>query len=272
MNRREFLETGAALAASAVLPFSAFASPEPKKLVDMGWVGPFNLRIQHLPVRVFCLGSDNDPATSEDITAVQRWLAEHPNFSETIRKWGFDTSNRNMVCGRIPIKRTGFDHEYAKVCSTYKPDSIQCRYYEVERPGCGYLTIRIGSDNRPACEDDIKDVGRQLAKSIKDADDRISNLTIVTHHNFNMKWGDYRHASGGWRDVFIVPHDYPELWKRPDRLVPGHPEEQIGLRGPHGHSTRERYIHEVLEDRVVVVFRSDRRGSGLGVPGEQYAL
>ena len=58
------------------------------------------------------------------------------------------------------------------------------KYYTVERgPLPGVLLVELGSHNRPAHSLDIIDMQKLLRNNACDPE-----LTIVTHHNFHMKW------------------------------------------------------------------------------------
>lgn len=53
----------------------------------------------------------------------------------------------------------------------------------------GFLLVRVGSDSRPATNDDIQHVQSKMEEVMKDAD--LEDTTVlVTHHNIYIDWVD----------------------------------------------------------------------------------
>ena len=156
------------------------------------------------PIKIYCLGSDDDPATVEDIAAVQRWLERDgkDRWEDNPERYDRLQSPATKLYGRIPIQRGPWGMAGLDVYS------IQCCFYEVEREGHGFLDVKIGSKNRPAQRCDLEDVQIQLAKALGlPTSSSVKEPTIVTHHNFDMKWTKLD-SRGAWK-LFIAPYDYP---------------------------------------------------------------
>jgi len=66
---------------------------------------------------------------------------------------------------------------------TYKDKLRQAQYMIAERLIIPIKVVKIGSDTRPASQEDIDNVQDELASIANDP-----NLTLVTHHNFDMEW------------------------------------------------------------------------------------
>lgn len=202
-TRREFLASAAAFGASAALPTFALVKPKSTRITKVT-----SLPLKSALIQVYCLGSDEDPASSEDIRQAMLWIAEKSKqsvFSDCWHKMGSPTLMQGYkgVFGRIPIDRCKL-HCNAP-CPFQRPDSIQCHYYTVQPEGHGYLEVRIGSDNRPAQLEDLKDARRVLAEALDDPD-----LSIVTHHNFAMRWFETSFPMD--LNAVVMPHDRNSTW------------------------------------------------------------
>lgn len=82
-------------------------------------------------IRVICVGDDWNPATTEDIMKVMRYVEKHKE---------------------IPVS-----------------GELLVREFSVNRsPKPGILVVRIGSDNRPAMGDDFESIRDQLDKVLGD--------------------------------------------------------------------------------------------------------
>jgi len=66
---------------------------------------------------------------------------------------------------------------------TYKDKLRQAQYMIAERLILPIKVVKIGSDTRPASQEDIDNVQDELASIANDP-----NLTLVTHHNFDLEW------------------------------------------------------------------------------------
>ena len=66
---------------------------------------------------------------------------------------------------------------------TYKDKLRQAQFIIAERLILPIKVVKIGSDTRPASQEDIDNVQDELASLANDP-----NLTLVTHHNFDMDW------------------------------------------------------------------------------------
>ena len=66
---------------------------------------------------------------------------------------------------------------------TYKDKLRQAQFIIAERLILPIKVVKIGSDDRPASQEDIDNVQDELASLANDP-----NLTLVTHHNFNLEW------------------------------------------------------------------------------------
>lgn len=66
---------------------------------------------------------------------------------------------------------------------TYKDKLRQAQYIIAERHITPIKIVKIGSENRPASQEDIDNVQDELASLANDP-----NLTLVTHHNFELDW------------------------------------------------------------------------------------
>ena len=66
---------------------------------------------------------------------------------------------------------------------TYKDKLRQAQFIIAERLILPIKVVKIGSDTRPASQEDIDNVQDELASLANDP-----NLTLVTHHNFDLEW------------------------------------------------------------------------------------
>ena len=66
---------------------------------------------------------------------------------------------------------------------TYKDKLRQAQYIIAERLILPIKVVKIGSNERPASQEDIDNVQDELASLANDP-----NLTLVTHHNFDLEW------------------------------------------------------------------------------------
>ena len=66
---------------------------------------------------------------------------------------------------------------------TYKDKLRQSQFLIAERLVLPIKVVKIGSDTRPASQEDIDNVQDELASLANDP-----NLTLVTHHNFDLEW------------------------------------------------------------------------------------
>ena len=66
---------------------------------------------------------------------------------------------------------------------TYKDKLRQSQFLIAERLVLPIKVVKIGSDTRPASQEDIDNVQDELASIANDP-----NLTLVTHHNFDLEW------------------------------------------------------------------------------------
>ena len=66
---------------------------------------------------------------------------------------------------------------------TYKDKLRQAQYIIAERLIIPVKVVKIGSDTRPASQEDIDSVQDELSSLANDP-----NLTLVTHHNFDLEW------------------------------------------------------------------------------------
>ena len=66
---------------------------------------------------------------------------------------------------------------------TYKDKLRQAQFIIAERLILPIKVVKIGSDERPASQEDIDNVQDELAALANDP-----NLTLVTHHNFDLEW------------------------------------------------------------------------------------
>ena len=66
---------------------------------------------------------------------------------------------------------------------TYKDKLRQAQFIIAERLVLPIKVVKIGSDTRPASQEDIDNVQDELASLANDP-----NLTLVTHHNFDLEW------------------------------------------------------------------------------------
>jgi very-short-patch-repair endonuclease len=66
---------------------------------------------------------------------------------------------------------------------TYKDKLRQAQYIIAERLIVPVKVVKIGSDTRPASQEDIDNVQDELSSLANDP-----NLTLVTHHNFDLEW------------------------------------------------------------------------------------
>ena len=66
---------------------------------------------------------------------------------------------------------------------TYKDKLRQSQFIIAERLVLPIKVVKIGSDTRPASQEDIDNVQDELASLANDP-----NLTLVTHHNFDLEW------------------------------------------------------------------------------------
>jgi len=66
---------------------------------------------------------------------------------------------------------------------TYKDKLRQAQFIVAERMILPIKVVKIGSDTRPASQEDIDNVQDELASIANDP-----NLTLVTHHNFDLEW------------------------------------------------------------------------------------
>jgi len=66
---------------------------------------------------------------------------------------------------------------------TYKDKLRQAQFMIADRLIIPIKVVKIGSDVRPASQEDIDNVQDELASIANDP-----NLTLVTHHNFDMEW------------------------------------------------------------------------------------
>ena|SRR3990167_3144869 len=98
-------------------------------------------------IRVIKLGSDELPATEDDIQSLNVYLETHKEVPAVWHDLLVEVSHVN----RMP-----------------KP---------------GILVVRIGDENRPASKLDLED-----AKSLLASDYMKKDLSIVTHHLFNVEW------------------------------------------------------------------------------------
>lgn len=216
LTRREFLASAAAVGASTVLPTFALAKPKSTRITKVT-----SLPLKSAFIQVYCLGSDEDPASSEDLRQAMKWIAEKSKqtiFSDCWHKMVQPTLMQGYkgVFGRIPIERSSKDYAPNGYLSStqrrtwrrsLRPSTIQCHYYTVQREGHGYLEVRIGSDNRPAQLEDLRDARRVLAEALDDPD-----LSIVTHHNFAMRWFE----TGFPMDLnaVVIPHNWQPTLQR----------------------------------------------------------
>lgn len=80
---------------------------------------------------------------------------------------------------------------------TYKDKLRQAQYIIAERHITPIKIVKIGSDNRPASQEDIDNVQDELASLANDP-----NLTLVTHHNFELDWYSGYQKSGSLTGEF----------------------------------------------------------------------
>jgi len=85
----------------------------------------------------------------------------------------------------------------------YKTKIMTANWIVAERLIVPVRIVKIGSDQRPASSADISDVQMQLAATANDP-----NLTIVTHHNFELEW--YGACFPQTNDIQVLT---PEGWK-----------------------------------------------------------
>lgn len=110
-------------------------------------------------IRVFCLGDDDNPASTEDIIEVQKDVEKHPeNFPEVASGKYINYIWEGQ--SRLPVR------EFTISCDVP-----------------GVAIVRIGNDNRPPEMGDFKDLKEQLDKGFDDPE-----LIIITHHSFGMEW------------------------------------------------------------------------------------
>ncbi len=167
VTRREFIGVAASAAAALIVP-PVLARKSDKRL-----------RVQPLPpIQVYCLGTDDNPVTSLDLQNSSHWIQRWQDAGDRIiGGYALYPGSVRLLNFPIPIY---YEHN---PCSSGLPTYIHCRHFVVERRGYGYLEVRIGSDNRPALRDDLQDIAQTLDKTLDDP-----RLSIVTHHNFEMKW------------------------------------------------------------------------------------
>jgi very-short-patch-repair endonuclease len=66
---------------------------------------------------------------------------------------------------------------------TYKDKLMTAQWIVAERLILPIRVVKVGSEERPAGPSDIADIQQQLAQTANDP-----NLTLVTHHNFELDW------------------------------------------------------------------------------------
>jgi hypothetical protein len=201
ITRRKFISTAATAAVAVVLP-PVLAKPKSvQKQINESWDWAKKhdtvvslQRFQRPPIQVYCLGTDDNPVTSLDIQNVMHWIKENAKKDKIML--GRERDTGVTTYGRIPV--------YYEFKPWSGVQNIHCRHCVIECPGHGFLQVRIGSDNRPAQKEDLEDIGRHLADVLTDPE-----LSIVTHHNFEMSWHETQYPDT--YDAFVVPHDYPDV-------------------------------------------------------------
>ena len=95
---------------------------------------------------------------------------------------------------------------------SYKTKLMVAQWIVAERLIVPIKIVKVGSDERPAGPADIAAVQQQLAQTANDP-----NLTIVTHHAFELDWQGACHDSdtevltkNGWKKYIDVLKDYSE--------------------------------------------------------------
>ncbi len=110
-------------------------------------------------IKVIQVGSDASPATTTAIEQVRK-IAD-----------AGDEIPSKINCGGIPGTNGG------NVTFPVKDFGVNCL------PKPGVFLVRLGSDNRPTSRADIEEIQSLLSEGCNDED-----LTIVTHHNFELEW------------------------------------------------------------------------------------
>ena len=83
---------------------------------------------------------------------------------------------------------------------TYKDKLRQAQYIVAERHITPIKIVKIGSNERPASQEDIDNVQDELASLANDP-----NLTLVTHHNFELDW------YSGYQKVGALTGEFEEI-------------------------------------------------------------
>ena len=149
MNRREFtglVAAGAIFPADFVKGLAARASDLVPGLLPLTPSGP----------RIFCCGSEYNPATTEQISQLSDFL------------------DRKKPTGVLARDDLTFVIGYSRVIGA--PLNA---VYELDFP-LDRLVVGLGSDDRPAQEEDLIDVRNQLLELADDWE----GSSVVTHHNF----------------------------------------------------------------------------------------
>ena len=214
MTRREFMGVAAVSAAALVVP-PVLARPKRNVKADKRFLRQSDVEesweyakkhntivsVERPPIQVYCLGTDDNPVTSLDIQSAMHWIKQNASGDRIIGGHALYPGSVRLLGFRIPI------YYENNPWPSGNPQYIHCRYFVVERPGHGYLEVRIGSDNRPAQIEDLRDIAQSLYESLNDPE-----LSIVTHHNFEMKWFQIGYPdtyNGEVLRAFVMPHNYP---------------------------------------------------------------
>ena len=83
---------------------------------------------------------------------------------------------------------------------TYKDKLRQAQFMIADRLILPIKVVKIGSDTRPASQEDIDGVQDELAALASDP-----NLTLVTHHNFDLEW------YGANSKFYVVTPEFEEI-------------------------------------------------------------
>lgn len=83
---------------------------------------------------------------------------------------------------------------------TYKDKLRQAQFMIADRLILPIKVVKIGSDTRPASQEDIDSVQDELASLANDP-----NLTLVTHHNFDLEW------YGANSKFYVVTPEFEEI-------------------------------------------------------------
>jgi hypothetical protein len=155
----------------------ANVQPVTDELIKQGFYKPLP------PIKIICVGSDKEPATT-DIIAILKDKLKDKTFYRKVMNHEL-TEITAIVPRRYTWQRRTLqiDSNRIAIAGTPYQATFRLRAYTVHRPGPGIFLVRIGSDNRPARHEDIRDAQMSLQKAYDDPD-----LTIVTHHNFDAKW------------------------------------------------------------------------------------